>query len=86
MPHQAIAHSARVGRKRGAPLESQPEVRPEFMAAIRLHNGKRDLYRIRNAKDAQDARQVVLDQLDGVASVLVMPCSSVSRCAAIVPR
>ncbi|WP_424220425.1 hypothetical protein [Azovibrio sp.] len=89
MPHQATARSSHAGRKGGkggVGLESQPEVRPEFMAAIRFQNGRRELYRIRNAQDAQDARQVVLDQLNAVASVLVMPCSAVSRSAAAVPR
>lgn len=77
MPHQTTPGSTRTAARGKLPLlpETRPETRPEFMAAIRLQNGKRDIYRIRNARDVQDARQVVLDQLDDVASVVVMPCA-----------
>lgn len=43
----------------------------EFIAAVRLLDGRRELYRIPNALDAEDARQVVLNQLFEVANVVV---------------
>ncbi len=45
----------------------------EFIAAVRLLDGRRELYRIPNALDAEDARQVVLNQLFEVANVVVSP-------------
>jgi len=45
----------------------------EFLAAVRLLDGRRELYRIPNAVDAEDARQVVLNQLFEVANVVVSP-------------
>ncbi|MCX8144868.1 MAG: hypothetical protein N3C59_00865 [Azovibrio sp.] len=45
----------------------------EFIAAVRLADGRRELYRIPAALDVEDARRVVLDQLFAVVSVVVSP-------------
>jgi hypothetical protein len=45
-------------------------VRAEFTAAVRYLDGRCELFRVRNAVDEEDARAVVLAELDEVASVL----------------
>ncbi|WP_303787255.1 hypothetical protein [Azovibrio restrictus] len=45
----------------------------EFIAAVRLEDGRRELYRIPAVRDAEEARRVVLDQLFAVVSVVVTP-------------
>jgi hypothetical protein len=45
----------------------------EFSAAVRFLDGRHEIYHVRRADDAADARQIVLDQLWEVASVLVSP-------------
>ncbi len=49
----------------------RPERRPEFVAAVRYANGKRDLFHVRNAVDIADARQVVLGELLDVRTVVI---------------
>lgn len=46
-------------------------VRPEFTAAVRYRNGGRELFRVRNADDMNDARAVVLAELDEVQSLVI---------------
>lgn len=50
-----------------------PPVTREFLAAVRLQDGRREMYRIRNADDALDARQIVLDQVFDAVNVVVTP-------------
>jgi hypothetical protein len=57
------------GRKRSHRPATQP-VRAEFTAAVRYLDGRCELFRVRNAVDEEDARAVVLSELDEVASVL----------------
>ena len=45
--------------------------RPEFTAAVRYRNGGRELFRVRNADNMQDARAVVFAELNDVQSVLI---------------
>ena len=47
--------------------------RPEFMAAVRFRNGRKELFRVRNADDLDDARAVVLAELDDVQAVVIAP-------------
>lgn len=54
---------------RAAPL-------PEFTAAVRYLDGRRELFRIRKADDIADARQIVFDTLADVLSVVIA-----ERCA-----
>ncbi|MBK7900264.1 MAG: hypothetical protein KA603_03345 [Azonexus sp.] len=50
----------------------KPGRRPaEYIAAVRYHDGTRDLVRVRNADDMADARAMVLDELDGVRAVVI---------------
>lgn len=45
--------------------------RPEYVAAVRYPNGKRDLFHIRNADSLADARELVLLEVGDVRSLLV---------------
>lgn len=45
--------------------------RPEFTAAVRYRNGAREIFRVRNADDINDARTVVLAELDNVESLVI---------------
>lgn len=49
----------------------KPSPRPEFTAAVRYLDGRRELFRVRKADDLADARQVVLDALVDVHSVVI---------------
>ncbi len=44
---------------------------PVFTAAVRYLDGRRELFRVRKADDMADARQVVLDTLVDVRSVVI---------------
>ena len=46
-------------------------IRPEFTAAVRYRNGRRELFRVRHAVDMKDARAVVLAELDNVQSIMI---------------
>lgn len=48
-------------------------VRAEFTAAVRYPDGRRELFRVRNAVDVDDARAVVLAELGQVAALLIAP-------------
>ena len=50
---------------------SRPPRFPEFTAAVRYLDGRRELFRVRKADDIADARQVVLDALVDVHSVVI---------------
>lgn len=45
--------------------------RPEFTAAVRYRNGRRELFRVRNAIDMKDARAVVLAELEDIQSIMI---------------
>lgn len=45
--------------------------RPEFIAAVRYHDGSSELVRVRNADDIADARSLVLAELLDVSSVVI---------------
>lgn len=45
--------------------------RPEFTAAVRYRSGARELFRVRNADDINDARAVVLAELENVESLVI---------------
>ena len=47
------------------------ETRPEFTAAVRYLNGRRELFRVLKADDMNDARAVVLAELDDVQTVVI---------------
>lgn len=48
-----------------------PRRRIEFIAAVRFKDGERQLFSVSNASDSQEARQMVLDEISNVASVVV---------------
>jgi len=45
--------------------------RPEYIAAIRYPDGRRDLFHIRNADNLADARELVISEVGDVQSVMI---------------
>ena len=45
--------------------------RPEYVAAIRYPDGRRDLFHIRNADNLADARELVISEVGDVLSVMI---------------
>ena len=45
--------------------------RPEYVAAIRYPDGRRDLFHIRNADNYADARELVISEVGDVLSVMI---------------
>ena len=45
--------------------------RPEYVAAIRYPDGRRDLFHIRNADNIADARELVISEVGDVQSVMI---------------
>lgn len=45
--------------------------RPEYTAAVRYLDGSRDIFRVRNADDMDDARALVLSELGEVRSLII---------------
>ena len=48
-------------------------VKAEFTVAVRYRDGRRELFRVRNAVDQDDARAVVLAELGEVVALLIAP-------------
>ncbi len=47
--------------------------RPEFIAAVRYLDGKRDIFHVRNADDLADARNLVISELGDIRSLVIAP-------------
>ena len=45
--------------------------RPEYVAAIRYPDGRRDLFHIRNADSLADGRELVISEVGDVQSVMI---------------
>ena len=45
--------------------------RPEYVAAVRYPDGRRDIFHIRNANDLADARELVISEVGDVQSVMI---------------
>ena len=45
--------------------------RPEYAAAVRYLDGRRDIFHVRNADDLDDARALVLSELGEVRSLVI---------------
>lgn len=61
-------------RKPVTPRKTRSSVtlpRPEYTAAVRFRDGRRDIFRVRNADDMADARALVLAELDDVANLVL---------------
>lgn len=67
MQSQQSTKAARPSRR------SRARQRPEFIAAVRFDDGRRELFAVKNADDIADARQMVLAELFGVTAVVVAP-------------
>ena len=48
-----------------------PRLRPDYTAAIRYFDGRRDLFHVRNADNLADARALVLSEVGEVRSLLL---------------
>lgn len=49
----------------------QPVARAEYIAAVRFKDGSREIFRILNADDMDDARAMVVAELDNIASLVI---------------
>ncbi len=49
----------------------RPAARPEYTAAVRYLDGRCEIFRVRNADDIADARDLVLSELGDVRSVVI---------------
>lgn len=47
--------------------------RPEYIAAVRYLDGRRELFRVKDAVDVAEAREMVLAELIDVSAVVVSP-------------
>jgi hypothetical protein len=57
--------------------EESPEQAPysgDYLAAVRFRNGEKDLFRVRHALDVDEARRMVLDELNGVLAIVITRC------------
>lgn len=67
--HSAIMKKYSSGRPAKGKQLSEPSV--EYTAAVRYRNGDSELFHIKYASDLGDARNVVLDQIADVHSVVI---------------
>ncbi len=58
-------------RARTPKAQVRREVRPEFTAAVRYLDGRRDIFHVRNADDIDDARALVISELGAVRSLVI---------------
>lgn len=58
-------------KKASSRVQPRRAPRPEYVAAIRYPDGRRDLFHIRNADSLADARELVLLEVGDVQSVLI---------------
>lgn len=58
-------------RKTTAVRRPRPAPRPEYVAAIRYPDGRRDLFHIRNATDLDDARTLVIAEVGEVSALVI---------------
>lgn len=65
MQHQADTKAARPSRR--------SRRTPEFIAAVRFHDGRRELFAVKNALDLADARALVLSELLDATAVVIAP-------------
>ncbi|MBS1144841.1 MAG: hypothetical protein H6R14_2247 [Proteobacteria bacterium] len=58
-------------RVKPQPVQAARAPRPEYVAAIRYPDGRRDLFHIRNADSLADARELVISEVGDVQSVMI---------------
>lgn len=59
--------------KKAARTDRRSRPRPEFIAAVRYHDGRRELFKVKDAIDVAEAREMVLAELIDVTAVVVSP-------------
>jgi hypothetical protein len=57
----------------GAGRPARSPLRREFTVAVRYRDGRSEMFRVRNADDIEDARAMVLAEVDDAMAVLVAP-------------
>ena len=60
-------------QRKNAAISQRRAPRPEFIAAVRYLNGKRDIFHVRNADNLADARSLVLSELGDLRSLVIAP-------------
>lgn len=68
-------HKSRKSRRTTSSGAQAKRPRRIFMAAVRYPDGRRELVRVKNADDLDDAREVVRDHL-GDVHVLITECDA----------
>jgi len=53
--------------------ERRARPRPEFIAAVRYPDGRRELFAVKNALNVSDARELVLSELLDITAVVIAP-------------
>jgi hypothetical protein len=56
-------------KSQNLPVSRAP--RPEYIAAVRYPDGRRDIFHIRNADNLADARELVISEVGDVQSVMI---------------
>lgn len=59
----------KAAKSRNVPAHRAP--RPEYIAAVRYPDGRRDMFHIRNADNFADARELVISEVGDVLSVMI---------------
>lgn len=65
-----------VAQRKSRPAPPVRKSTAEYLAAVRYPDGRRDLFRILNATDLADARELVLLEVGDVRSLVVTQTSS----------
>lgn len=66
---KAMQTQRKTTKAHNLPVHRAP--RPEYVAAIRYPDGRRDLFHIRNADNIADARELVISEVGDVLSVMI---------------
>ncbi|MGC4090847.1 MAG: hypothetical protein QM756_23830 [Polyangiaceae bacterium] len=67
--HAATAATSAAAK---APKPSRRPKLPPFFAAVRFGDGHRNFYEISNARDVAEARRMILAELEGVVSAMIV--------------
>lgn len=59
--------------KKVARPDRRARPRPEFIAAVRYHDGRRELFKVKDAADVAEAREMVLAEVIDATAVVVCP-------------
>lgn len=60
-------------QRKNAATNQRRAPRPEFIAAVRYLDGKREIFHVRNADNLADARSLVISELGDIRSLVIAP-------------